>query len=67
MKPAEGVPVYVRTGSHTSGGCGCHIGLGGLIAGIISWTTHHSILWTAVHAVLGWLYVVYWIFAYGVQ
>jgi hypothetical protein len=46
-------------------GCGCSIGIGGLIAGLVSWSTHHSIGWLIVHVVLGWLYVIYWILVYG--
>ena len=35
------------------------IGSGSIIAGLISWEYTHSILWTLLHVVLGWLYVIY--------
>jgi len=44
----------------TSGG----IGLGSILAGIISWVTNHSIGWLIIHALLGWLYVFYYIVFY---
>jgi hypothetical protein len=37
------------------------IGLGSLIAMILSWVTNHSLLWLIIHGLLGWLYVIYWI------
>jgi hypothetical protein len=45
-------------------GCGCCGGgvvgsIGVVIAAILSWTTHHSILWALVHGCLSWFYVVY--------
>ena len=40
-----------------SGGSG--IGLGSVIAVVISWMTNHSILWCLVHGLFGWFYVIY--------
>jgi len=42
-------PVYVGPG----------VGLGTIIAVVISWTRNKSILWAIVHGILGWLYVIY--------
>jgi hypothetical protein len=42
-------PVYVGPG----------IGLGTIIAVVISWSRNKSILWAIVHGILGWLYVIY--------
>jgi len=43
-------------------GCGCGpIGMGGLIAGILSWSVYHSIGYAIFHAFLGWLYVLYYL------
>ncbi len=42
-------PVYVGPG----------VGLGTIIAVVISWTRNKSILWAIIHGILGWLYVIY--------
>ena len=44
-----GRPVYVFPG----------IGLGSIIAVVISWSRNKSILWAIIHGFLGWLYVIY--------
>jgi len=36
------------------------IGLGTVIAVVISWTTWHSVVWVIIHGLLGWIYVVYY-------
>ncbi|MEY3395768.1 MAG: hypothetical protein RL346_2005 [Verrucomicrobiota bacterium] len=36
------------------------IGLGTIIAVIISWSTNHSILWAVIHGILSWFYVIYY-------
>jgi hypothetical protein len=43
------VPVYVGPG----------IGLGTIIAVVVSWSRNKSILWAIIHGLLGWLYVIY--------
>jgi len=40
--------------SASSGG----IGLGAVIAVIMSWTTNHSVGWAILHGLLGWIYVI---------
>jgi len=45
----------------TSGG----IGIGVVIACILSWTVNHSVLWCIIHALCSWLYVIYWLIVYG--
>jgi hypothetical protein len=35
------------------------IGLGNIIAVVVSWSRNKSILWAIVHGILGWLYVIY--------
>ena len=42
-------PVYVFPG----------IGLGTLIAVVVSWSRNKSILLAIIHGILGWLYVIY--------
>ena len=40
------------------------IGIGAVIAIILSWTVNHSILWCILHGMCGWLYVIYWVITY---
>jgi hypothetical protein len=40
------------------------IGLGNVIACIVSFTKWHSILWALVHGWLGWFYLIYYFFTY---
>ena len=42
-------PVYIAPG----------IGLGTIIAVVMSWTRNKSILWAIIHAFFGWFYVIY--------
>jgi hypothetical protein len=42
-------PVFVGPG----------VGLGTIIAVVISWSRNKSILWAIIHGILGWLYVIY--------
>jgi hypothetical protein len=42
-------PVYVAPG----------VGLGTIIAVVVSWSRNKSILWAIIHGILGWLYVIY--------
>ncbi len=47
--PVYTQPVYV----------GPSVGLGTVIAIVISWSRNKSILWAIIHGILGWLYVIY--------
>jgi hypothetical protein len=38
------------------------ISFGSAMAIVISFTTHHSILWAIIHGILSWIYVIYYIF-----
>jgi hypothetical protein len=42
-------PVYIMPG----------VGLGTIIAVVVSWSRNKSILWAIIHGILGWLYVIY--------
>jgi hypothetical protein len=42
-------PVYIAPG----------VGLGTIIAVVVSWSRNKSILWAIIHGILGWLYVIY--------
>ena len=35
------------------------VGLGTVIAVVISWSRNESILWAILHGILGWFYVIY--------
>ena len=37
------------------------IGLGTVIAVVISWSKWHNILWAIIHGFFGWLYVLYYL------
>lgn len=41
------------------------ISLGSVVAGILSWMKWHSVGYAIIHAICGWLYVVYYILKYG--
>jgi hypothetical protein len=43
------------------GGVSTGFGLGSIIAVVASWSRNKSILWAIIHAVLGWLYVIYYV------
>jgi hypothetical protein len=54
-----GDPVLMSTAGMTwSGG----IGLGSILAIVLSWSRNSSVLWAIVHAIFGWLYVIYFVF-----
>jgi len=40
------------------------IGLGSVIAVLLTWTVHHSIIWAIIGAALGWLYVGFYVCRY---
>ena len=40
------------------------VGLGTVIAVVLSYTKWHSILWAIIHAFLGWIYVIYYVIKY---
>jgi len=40
---------------------GSGIGIGAVIAVVISWTVNKSILWAFLHGACGWLYIIYYL------
>ncbi len=42
-------PMYVLPG----------VGLGTIVAVVVSWSRNKSIFWAIIHGLLGWLYVIY--------
>jgi hypothetical protein len=53
--------------SDNSSGCGGGIGLGSIIALLLSWFHWHSIWWLIPAGICGWGYVIYHLIRYGVQ
>lgn len=47
------------------GGAAGGIGLGTVIAVVLSYANWHSILWAIIHGLLGWIYVIYYILRYA--
>jgi len=41
------------------------ISFGAALALVLSYTTHHSILWAIVNGFFGWFYVIYWALKFG--
>jgi len=35
---------------------------GNLLAFLLSWTANHDIVWALIHGILGWLYVIGYVF-----
>lgn len=53
-----------------SNSCGCCGGgifgsIGSVLAAILSWKMHHSLLWALIHAMFSWFYVIYHWFKHG--
>ena len=46
---------------HTTGAAKAGIGLGSAMAVAISWSLHKSIVWAAIHGLLSWFYVIYFV------
>lgn len=42
------------------------VSFGCVLAMVISYVNWHSIIWAIFHGLLGWLYVIYYIFMYGI-
>lgn len=40
------------------------IGIGTVLAIILSWTVNKSILWAILHGIFGWFYVIYHVIKY---
>lgn len=51
-------PMLLTTQNVATGG----IGLGSILAIVLSWSRNSSILWAIIHALFGWLYVIYFVF-----
>lgn len=37
------------------------VGLGAVIAVVLSWSRNQSVLWAIVHGILSWIYVIYFV------
>jgi hypothetical protein len=43
------------------------VGLGTIIAVVLSWSRNQSVLWAIIHGILNWLYVIYFVLSRGNQ
>lgn len=50
--------------SGTSAATGAGVGMGAVLAGLISWDATQSLLWTILHMIEGWFYVIYCLFVH---
>ena len=50
--------------SENNSSSGGGFGIGAIIAGILSWTTFHSVGWCILHVLFGWAYVIWWLIFY---
>lgn len=50
--------------SDNNSSAGGGLGLGAVIAVLLMWHVHHSILWCILGAMLGWIYVIYYVLVY---
>jgi hypothetical protein len=41
------------------------IGFGSVLAIVMSWTANHAIGWALFHGLLGWIYVIYYLFRHS--
>lgn len=45
-------------------GASAGVGMGAVLAALISWDATQSLLWTILHMIEGWLYVIYSLFVH---
>ena len=41
------------------------VGIGSIVAGVLSYLKWHSVGYMILHAICGWIYVIYYAFKYG--
>ena len=41
------------------------IGIGTVIAIVLSWSANHSVLWCILHGIFGWFYIIYYVLGGG--
>ncbi|MGH7974857.1 MAG: hypothetical protein ACREBR_04980 [bacterium] len=51
--------------SNHSAGSSAGVGLGNIIAVVLSWSVNHSILWAFLHGIFGWFYIIYYVLGGG--
>jgi len=42
-------------------GASATIGLGSVLAVVMSWTANQAFIWAVIHGLLGWFYVIYYL------
>jgi hypothetical protein len=53
-------PMRVHTMSYRAEATRAGVSLGSVLAVVISWNLHHSIIWAIIHGFFGWFYVIYY-------
>ena len=55
------------TGTRSGGRvvAGSSLGIGAMLAMVMSWTLNKSILWAIIHGILGWIYVIYYMLVHN--
>ncbi len=41
------------------------VGVGSVMAMIISWSVNHSFWWMLLHGIFGWFYIIYYYLGFG--
>lgn len=41
------------------------LGIGNVVAAVLSWTVNHSVLWAIIHCFFGWFYIIYYLLGGG--
>ena len=54
-------PGQKRSDVGVKAAAGTTIGLGSVLAIVLSWSAHKAIGWALIHGLLGWIYVVYYL------
>ncbi len=50
--------------SRTSQAVSSGVGVGAVMAAVLSWSVSHSLGYMFVHTICGWIYVIYWAITY---
>jgi hypothetical protein len=58
----NGFPFFGRNGI----GVSSFGAVGMILAGALSWGLYQSVLWTIIHGIFGWFYVIFYVLTQGV-
>ena len=65
-KPPKDAACEPQSSKDSSGKivAGSSLGFGAVLAIVMSWTAYQSIIWAVLHGLLGWIFVVYFLFTH---